>query len=221
MAKNKLKRFVDMARYSNVIEPQFDELFGNSFRLKGQWNKEVFGNDNPIVVELGCGKGEYTIGLARKYPDKNFIAVDIKGARMWVGASEALKDNLLNVVFLRTRIEFIRSCFDKDELSEIWITFPDPQPQKTRENKRLTSLRFLQSYKQILKPEGFVHLKTDSESLFDYTCNVLKQNDFNILLCTNDLYNSGYTDDILSIQTHYEKIFSEKGFTIKYLKFQI
>jgi len=174
-----------------------------------------------LVLELGCGKGEYTVALARKYPAKNFIGVDIKGARIWVGATDALQNHLTNVAFLRTRIEFIRSCFEQGELSEIWITFPDPQPQQSRENKRLTSERFLRSYREILQPEGIIHLKTDSESLFDFTCKIVESNHFRVLACTNDLYNSGYVDDILSVQTHYEKLFMNKGFTIKYLKFSV
>ena len=221
MAKNKLKRFADMAAYPNVIAPKFDELFGTDFRLKGRWADEIFGNRHPLVLELGCGKGEYTVALARKYPEKNFVGVDIKGARMWVGATDALRNHLENVVFLRVRIEFIRSCFAAGELSEIWITFPDPQPQQSRENKRLTSPRFLQSYREIMQPKGIIHLKTDSQSLFDYTCKVVKSNNLRVLLCTDDLYRSGYADDILSVQTYYEKMFMDKGFTIKYFKFEV
>ena len=219
MAKNKLKRFAEMADYPNVIAPKFEEVFRTDFRLKGRWAAEVFGNARPLVLELGCGKGEYTVALARKYPEKNFIGVDIKGARIWVGATDALQNNLTNVAFLRTRIEFIRSCFAAGELSEIWITFPDPQPQSSRENKRLTSDRFLHSYREILQPNGIIHLKTDSESLFEYTCEVIKYNNCRVLACTDDLYHSGYVDDILSVQTYYEKMFMDKGFTIKYLKF--
>ena len=219
MAKNKLKRFAEMERYPNVIAPKFDEVFRADFRLKGRWADEVFGNSNPIVLELGCGKGEYTVALARKYPEKNFIGVDIKGARMWVGATDALQNNLTNVAFLRARIEFIRSCFAAGEASEIWITFPDPQPQQSRENKRLTHPRFLQSYREIMQPNGIIHLKTDSQSLFDYTCEILKSSNLPVIACTDDLYNSGYVDEIMSVQTYYEKMFMSKGFTIKYLKF--
>jgi len=210
-----------MAAYPNVIAPRFEEVFRADFRLKGRWADEVFGNCRPLVLELGCGKGEYTVALARKYPAKNFIGVDIKGARMWVGATDALQNNLTNVAFLRTRIEFIRSCFAPGEVSEIWITFPDPQPQQSRANKRLTSPRFLQSYQEIMQPEGIIHLKTDSQSLFEYTCGVLESNHLPVLVCTDDLYHSGYVDDILSVQTYYEKMFMDKGFTIKYLKFRV
>ena len=208
-----------MAAYPNVIAPKFEEVFRTDFGLKGRWAEEVFGNRNPLVLELGCGKGEYTVALARKYPEKNFIGVDVKGARMWVGATDALQNHLTNAAFLRTRIEFIRSCFAPGELSEIWITFPDPQPQQSRENRRLTSDRFLRSYREILQTGGIVHLKTDSESLFEYTCNVVKSNNLRVLVCTGDLYHSGYVDDILSVRTYYEKMFMDKGFTIKYLKF--
>ena len=221
MPKNKLKRFAQMADYPNVISAKFEEVFRTDHKLKGRWATEIFGNNNPIVLELGCGKGEYTVALARKYPEKNFIGVDIKGARIWVGATDALQNNLTNIAFLRTRIEFIRSCFASGELSEIWITFPDPQPQSSRENKRLTSDRFLQSYREILQPNGIVHLKTDSKDLFDYTCENIKYNNFRVLARTDDLYHSGYVDDILSVQTYYEKIFMDKGFTIKYLKFMM
>jgi len=221
VSKNKLKRFAAMTAYPNVIAPGFEEVFGADFRLKGCWADEVFGNRHPLVLELGCGKGEYTVALARKYPEKNFIGVDIKGARMWVGATDALQNHLANVTFLRTRIEFIRSCFASGEVSEIWLTFPDPQPQQSRENKRLTSPRFLQSYREIMQPGGMIHLKTDSQFLFEYTCNILKSNNLRIITCTDDLYNVGSTDDILSVQTYYEKMFMDKGYTIKYLKFEV
>ena len=221
MAKNKLKRFVDMATYPNVIEPTFEEVFRTDFRLKGRWAEDVFGNEKPIVLELGCGKGEYSVNLARKYPEKNFIGVDIKGSRMWVGATDALQNNLENVVFLRTRIEFITSCFASGEVSEIWITFPDPQPIQRRANKRLTSARFLNSYKNILRTDGIIHLKTDSSFLYDYTNRVIDANRLQVFENTDDLYHSGSADDILSIKTYYEKMFMDKGFTIKYLKFAI
>ncbi len=208
-----------MSGYPHVVEPAFDEVFRTDFRLKGNWNKDFFQNDRPLVLELGCGKGEYTTALAHKYPEKNFIGVDIKGSRMWVGATHALQHNLKNVGFLRTRIEFITSCFAPNEISEIWITFPDPQPQQSRANKRLTSARFLDSYKKIIRSEGIIHLKTDSQSLYDYTCKIIVKNQLPVLVQTDNLYESGYEDDILSVQTYYEKIFMDKGFTIKYLKF--
>ena len=210
-----------MATYPNVIAPKFEEVFRTDFRLKGRWKEEVFGNDRPLVLELGCGKGEYTVALARKYPEKNHIGVDIKGSRIWVGATDALQNHLTNVAFLRTRIEFITSSFAPGEISEIWVTFPDPQPQESRINKRLTSARFLQSYREIMQTEGIIHLKTDSQGLFDYTCKIVEMNKLIVHTRTNDLYHSGYADDILSVRTYYEKMFMDKGFTIKYLKFSI
>ena len=221
MAKNKLKRFAAMAGYSNVIAPDFEEVFSSDFRLKGHWADKIFGNSRPLTLELGCGKGEYTVALARKYPERNFIGVDIKGARMWVGATDALQSNLTNVAFLRVRIEFIRACFAPCEVSEIWITFPDPQSLQSRENKRLTSPRFIQSYRQIMQSGGIIHLKTDSQSLFEYTRKVVEKEDIHIIHCTDDLYNSGFSDDILSVQTYYEKMFVNKGFTIKYISFRL
>jgi tRNA (guanine-N7-)-methyltransferase len=221
VAKNKLKRFADMVDYPNVFEPAFEEVFRRDYSLKGLWGKEIFRNGKPIILELGCGKGEYTVALARKYPDRNFIGVDIKGSRMWVGATEALQNRMENVAFLRTRIEFITSCFDAGEVAEMWITFPDPQPQQSRANKRLTSARFLNSYKTILQSGGIIHLKTDSRSLYDYTCAVIERNNLPVMEKTDDLYHSGCADDILSVRTFYEKMFMEKGFSIKYLKFSI
>jgi len=221
MTKNKLKRFEDMSVYSNVITPKFDEVFRSDFRLKERWAGSVFGNNNPIVLELGCGKGEYTVAMARKYPKKNFIGVDIKGARMWVGATDALQSKLTNAAFLRARIEFITACFACNEISEIWITFPDPQIKHSRENRRLTSPRFIKSYSEILQPKGIIHLKTDSKDLFDYTCKIVESNNYQILERTDDLYNSNIDDDVLSVQTYYEKKFTEQGLSIKYLKFRL
>jgi tRNA (guanine-N7-)-methyltransferase len=220
MAKHKLKRFAEMANYPNVIEPTFEEVFRTDFRTKGCWEKH-FGNDHPITLELGCGKGEYTVALARQYPERNFIGVDIKGSRMWVGATDALQNKLRNVAFLRTRIEFIHACFASGEVSEIWITFPDPQPQQSRANKRLISARFLNAYHAILQPGGIIHLKTDSQSLFEYGCRLIVLNRLPVMLCSADLYHSGIADHILSVQTYYEKIFMAKGQCIKYLRFTI
>ncbi|MDR0713871.1 MAG: tRNA (guanosine(46)-N7)-methyltransferase TrmB [Bacteroidales bacterium] len=219
--KNKLKRFADMATYPNVVSPPFAEIFRTDYLMKGRWKDDFFGNGHPLVLELGCGKGEYTVALARKYPEKNFIGVDIKGARMWTGATDALQSKLDNAAFLRIRIEFIRSCFASGEASEIWITFPDPQPQQSRINKRLTSVRFLELYQNILRPNGIIHLKTDSESLFEYTRRVLLHNRLPIRWCTSDLYRSALPDEILSVQTYYEKMFTAKGFSIKYLQFTL
>lgn len=219
MTKNKLQRFAEMDTFSNVIQPPFDDIFGKDFYLKGNWNQRVFNNDNPLVLELGCGKGEYTVELARKYPYRNFIGVDIKGARIWRGARTALTEGLSNVRFLRTRIEFINSFFSGNEVSEIWVTFPDPQLKKKR--KRLTSSGFLKRYARFLINNGLVHLKTDNRILYQYTLSLVQLNNFNIRYYTDDLYNSGITDEILGIKTFYEKGFLEQGMKITYLCFNL
>ncbi|MBI4930513.1 MAG: tRNA (guanosine(46)-N7)-methyltransferase TrmB [Bacteroidetes bacterium] len=219
MPKNKLQRFAELRTFENVHEFLFTER-KNDFKLKGKWNKEYFKNENPIVLELGCGKGEYSIGLAEKYFNKNFIGLDIKGARIWRGSKNAQEKNLHNVAFLRTQIEFIESCFAKDEVSEIWLTFPDPQPNK--EKKRLTHMIFLNRYKNVLKPNGIVHLKTDSAELHEFTLEVITENKINLLDSTNDLYGNSEParEEVKSIKTHYEKLFTAKGKKITYLKFR-
>ncbi|MDD3788046.1 MAG: tRNA (guanosine(46)-N7)-methyltransferase TrmB [Petrimonas sp.] len=216
MGKNKLAKFADMASYDNVFQYTFEKLKKEGFPLAGKWNT-FFKNDNPIVLELGCGKGEYTIGLAKLFPEKNFIGIDIKGARMWTGATEARNENLANVAFLRTHIELIGRFFAENEVSEIWITFPDPQMKKT--NKRLTSTRFMKEYSRILKPHGIVHLKTDSNFLYTYTKAMVEVNNLNVLFGTDDLYNSALEDIILQIQTFYEQQWRSRGLNIKYVKF--
>lgn len=217
MAKNKLQKFADMATYDHVFQYPFAVLKEKGFDMRGKWNEEFFHNDNPIVLELGCGKGEYAVGLARRYPNKNFIGVDIKGARMWSGASEAVAEGIKNVAFLRTHIELITHFFAQGEVSEIWITFPDPQMKKTR--KRLTSTRMLELYREILKENGIIHLKSDSPFLYTYTRAMVQENHFPVLIDTDDLYNSGIDDDILSIKTFYEQQWLERGKSIKYIKF--
>lgn len=217
MAKNKLQKFADMATYNHVFQYPFAVLKEQGFDMRGKWNEEFFHNDNPIVLELGCGKGEYAVGLARRYPNKNFIGVDIKGARMWSGASEARAEGIQNVAFLRTHIELITHFFAPGEVSEIWITFPDPQMKKTR--KRLTSTRMIELYREILKENGIIHLKSDSPFLYTYTRAMVQENHFPILIDTDDLYNSGIDDDILSIKTFYEQQWLERGKSIKYIKF--
>ena len=217
MAKNKLTKFAEMATYNNVFQYTFQKLQTNAFPLKGRWGKEYFKNDNPIVLELGCGKGEYTVGLARFYPNKNFIGMDIKGARMWSGATDATVNNLENVAFVRTHIEMIAHFFDIEEISEIWITFPDPQMKKV--NKRLTSCRFMKNYSEILKENGIIHLKTDSNFLYTYTKAMIEENQLAVLFDTDDLYNSDIESEVLSIQTFYEKQWLSRGLNIKYLKF--
>ena len=217
MAKNKLTKFAEMATYKNVFEYTFQELQDKDFPLKGKWGKEYFENDNPIVLELGCGKGEYTVGLARVYPNKNFIGMDIKGARMWSGATDATVNKLNNVAFVRTHIEMIAHFFDTNEVSEIWITFPDPQMKKV--NKRLTSARFMKMYSEILKENGIIHLKTDSNFLYTYSRAMVEENQLKVLFDTDDLYYSDIESEVLSIKTFYEKQWLSRGLNIKYLKF--
>jgi tRNA (guanine-N7-)-methyltransferase len=225
MAKNKLARFAALKTYNHVIEPSMDEIDSGAFELKGKWRSHFFKNDNPIVLELGCGKGEYAVGLARRYPNKNFIGIDIKGARIYIGATEAIEEGLTNVAFLRTKIDFITSFFAENEIDEIWLTFSDPQPTKPR--KRLTSSLFINRYRQFLKKGGIVHLKTDSDILFESTEHEIRNNQYNCIQSSWDLYGElienldQETQDILHIRTHYETVFSEKGFKIKYCKFRI
>lgn len=208
-----------METFNNVFQPTHNDVWEKNYKLKGKWNKEVFKNDNPIVLEVGCGKGEYSVGLARKYPNKNFIGIDIKGARMWRGAKTAIEEGLDNVAFIRTKAELLESVFESGELSEIWITFPDPQMKKVR--KRLTGTRFLQLYNNLLTQDGIIHLKSDSNFLYEYTSYVIKENNLAVDVDTNDLYNSGMADDILSIRTFYEQQFLDRGIPIKYLKFKL
>lgn len=208
-----------MKTFSNVIQPAFEEVFQKVHPLKGRWKRDFFVNPFPLTVELGCGKGEYTVGLAGLYPERNFLGIDIKGARMWKGASTALKQNIINVGFLRTRIELINSFFDRNEIDEIWLTFPDPQLKKGK--KRLTSSRFLNTYKDFLKPGGKIHLKTDNEVLYRYTMAIAGYNHLNIDMHTTDLYHSEYENEILSIKTYYEKQYLELGMPIHYICFQL
>lgn len=219
MGKNKLQRFADMETFDNVFQPTHNEVWEKDYQYKGKWNKEVFKNDNPIVLEVGCGKGEYSVGLARKFPDKNFIGIDIKGSRMWCGAKTALEENLNNVGFIRTKAELLESIFESGEIAEIWITFPDPQMKKVR--KRLTGTKFLKLYSNLLTQDGIIHLKTDSNFLYEYTSYVIKENSLAVDVDTNDLYNSDIADDILSIRTFYEQQFLDRGIPIKYQKFML
>lgn len=220
--KRKLERFAEIKTFSNVFQPSYKELLNSDHKLKGKWNSGVFRNDDPITLELGCGKGEYTISLARIFTKKNFIGIDIKGERMWKGAVYANKDNLNNVAFIRTKIEMINSLFSIDEVNGIWLTFPDPQlNRKKLVRKRLTSAGFLNRYKQFLKPEASVHLKTDDDTLYNYTLDVIEKNDLELVRTTDDLYNSEMVDEILAIKTYYEKQFIEEGKSIKYLEFKL
>jgi len=219
VGKNKLARWAEMEQMDFVLQPRFEEIYKKDYVLKGRWGEDFFHNEHPIVLELGCGKGEYTVGLAEKFPEKNFIGIDIKGARMWRGAVTTLDKGLKNVAFLRSRIELLHSFFDRGEVSEIWITFPDPQPRKRREKKRLTHPRFLEVYRNILKPGGYVHLKTDNVDMFQYSLEVIRLNDFPLEECTTDLYGEKKDEFVFGIRTFYEKKFLEEGKKICYLRF--
>lgn len=224
--KNKLAKWTDNLTFGNVYQPKTSEVLNTNYHLKGKWNTAVFKNNHPIVLELGCGKGEYSVGLAKEFPEKNFIGLDIKGNRIWKGAKEAFESSMKNVVFVRTRIDFITSIFEENEVDEIWITFPDPQPKDRQERKRLTSPLFTERYKKILKPNGIIHLKTDHEGFFKYTLQEIKDNNYHLLEHTFNLYAEKIADldektqRILSIKTFYENLFSQKGHHIHYLKFQ-
>lgn len=224
MAKNKLFKFNEITKMDHVLEPSVEMTLNNEIDYKGDWNSRFFKNDNPIILELGCGKGEYAVGLARKYPNQNFIAVDIKGNRIYIGAKEAQDEGLENIFFLRTKIDFIDYYFEENEVDEIWLTFSDPQPNKP--NKRLTSKTFIDRYRKILKPGGIIHLKTDSDLLFESTEEQIAEHNYNCLFTTWDLYGDmdklpQDSQDILKIKTHYEELFTLKGAQIKYCKFTV
>ena len=219
-SKNKLKKFIENESFSNVIQPARKELLSDSFIYKGSWNKLYFKNNNPIIVELGCGKGEYTVNLAKSNPTKNYIGIDIKGARFWSGAKTSLEENLENVVFLRTQIELIDFVFGKQEVKEIWLTFPDPQIKYQRRKHRLTNPLFLKLYKKILVDNGVVHLKTDSEFLHGYTLGLLKGLSIKPSFSNHDIYkNNNAPAEVINIKTHYEKLFLETKKNISYLRF--
>ena len=221
-SKNKLRRFRENETFENVIQPSREELEKDQFKLKGNWKKEFFKNNNPIVLELGCGKGEYTIGLSKQDSGKNFIGIDIKGARFWRGAKTALEEDLANVAFLRTQIELIDRVFAEDEVDEIWITFPDPQIKYKRTKHRLTNSEFLQKYKHILKAEGLVNLKTDSEFMHGYTLGLLHGEGHEVLYAHHDIYKNEYSPkEVREIQTFYEKQYLDLGKPITYIQFRI
>ena len=218
-SKNKLKRFRENETFENVIQPTREEVINDSLKLKGNWNAEVFKNDKPLVLELGCGKGEYSVGLAQANPDKNFVGIDIKGARFWRGAKTALEEGLPNVRFLRTQIELINYLFDADEVSEIWITFPDPQLKYKRTKHRMTHPEFLDKYRKLLGNPGFLHRKTDSEFMHGYTLGLLQGIGADIVYAHHDVYGNEYTPkEVTAIQTYYEKQYLEQGKKITYLK---
>ncbi|MEC8603578.1 MAG: tRNA (guanosine(46)-N7)-methyltransferase TrmB [Bacteroidota bacterium] len=223
MGKDKLKKFSELNTFTNVLQPSLNEI-QPAHKIKGKWNLE-FKNDNPIVLELGCGKGEYTIGLSKRNPDTNFIGVDIKGARIWKGAKTMNDQKIENVRFLRTKIDFIEHFFSKDEVSDIWLTFSDPQPKRPR--KRLTSPLFIERYKKFLCPNGTIHLKTDSNLLYNYTLDEIKENNYTIIEKSTNIYNelipraTKKLQETLSIQTFYESLWLKENKTIKYIAFVI
>jgi tRNA (guanine-N7-)-methyltransferase len=215
--KDKLRKFQENSTFACLHQPALNEVFGKDYKLKGKWNTDIFKNSNPIILELGCGKGEYTIALSQKFADKNFIGIDIKGARLWKGAKFAHENKLANVAFIRTRIDFIASFFAENEISEIWITFADPQLKRDR--KRLTNITFLERYKLFLKNDGIIHLKTDSQFLHHYTFALAQQNNLPIIETNSDIYANCRANDILSIKTFYEQQFLSQGIAITYLAF--
>lgn len=220
-SKNKLRRFNDNERFANVIQPGREELLAEAFAHRGQWHR-FFGNDHPIVLELGCGKGEYTLALARRNTGINYIGVDIKGARLWRGAKTALEEPLPNVAFLRTHIELLDHAFGPGEVAEIWITFPDPQIKYRRTKHRMTNPDFLQLYRRFLKPQGCIHLKTDSEFMHGYTLGLLQGTGGQIRYANHDIYRlGGAPEEATQIQTFYEKQYLEQGKAITYLAFSL
>ncbi len=221
MGKDKLRRFAENLTFACFVQPDFEEIFRRDHPLKGHWRRDFFRNDRPIVLELGCGKGEYTVALAERDPDRNYIGIDIKGARMWRGAKTATEREMGNVGFVRTRIEFIESFFAPNEVDEIWITFPDPQLRTKRAKKRLTAPSFLASYARLLKPDGTIHLKTDSKHLYNYTQAVIGRFGLPCEAANPDIYGSGADDDVLSVKTAYERRFLECGLPITYTRFRL
>lgn len=223
MGKGKLAKFAEMETFNNVFQYPYSVIDNVPFEMKGKWREEFFKNDNPIVLELGCGKGEYAVGMARMFPNINFIGVDIKGARMWTGAKAAIEEGLHNVAFLRTNIEIIDRFFADGEVQEIWLTFSDPQMKNER--KRLTSTYFMERYRRFLVDGGLIHLKTDSNFLFTYTKEMVKENKLEVEMCTDDLYHATDLDEgtksILGIRTYYESMWLERGLNIKYIKFKL
>ncbi len=221
-SKNKLKRFKENETFKNVIQPTRDELVNQQFSLKSNWNAQFFKNSNPLVLELGCGKGEYSVALAQKYPSKNFIGIDIKGARFWRGAKTAIEKEMENVAFLRTQIELIDYAFAENEVDEIWITFPDPQIKYKRTKHRMTNSAFLKRYKSILKPDGVIHLKTDSEFMHGYTLGLLHGEGHEVLYANHNVYKQeGSPEEVTGIQTFYESQYLEQNKAITYIRFKI
>jgi tRNA (guanine-N7-)-methyltransferase len=220
VGKNKIAHFEETKTFKNFFQYTYDEII-QGVDLKGNWISSFFQNTNPLVLELGCGKGEYSVGLARKYPNKNFIGMDIKGARMWRGCKTSIEEQLSNVAFVRSQIELIEHVFGNQEVDEIWITFPDPQPREFKARKRLTSARFLENYRKILKKDGIIHLKTDNDGLYEYTLEVIEEDKHNLLYSSNDLYKSDYKEEAIQFQTFYEQKYLKTGKNINYIKFRL
>jgi len=218
--KNKLQRFAENKTFSNMFELSYFDV-KEGFEYKGNWSQGFFKNNNPLVLELACGKGEYTVGLAERYPDKNFIGMDIKGARIWQGLVNAKEKGLNNVAFIRTRIDQIGYYFGENEIDEIWITFPDPRPRVRDEKRRLTSPQFLERYKPLLKKNNIIHLKTDNIIFYDYTLDIIKEHGHELLYTNEDVYNSELDNEVTQIQTFYEKIWLSNSVKIKYLQFRL
>jgi tRNA (guanine-N7-)-methyltransferase len=227
MGKNKLRRFAEMKEFSCVFEPVKADVVDDNFSLKGKWHADYFRNENPLVVELGCGKGEYTVALAKKYPERNFVGVDVKGARIWRGSKTVEEEEIENAAFVRTKIEFINSIFDRNEVSEIWLTFSDPQPKDKKGTKRLSGRAFLKRYGKLLKKEGIIHVKTDSVLLYESTLETIQEGNHHLMLETDDLYGAGWKKfteedkEILSIKTFYEQKWLSEGKSIHYIRFAL
>ena len=221
-SKNKQKRFGENETFENVFQPKREEIVTGNYEMRGNWNRNFFKNSNPIVLELGCGKGEYSVGLAAKFPDKNFVGIDLKGARFWRGAKTAIETGLTNVAFIRMQIELIDKVFAENEVDEIWITFPDPQIKYKRTKHRMTNAEFLQLYKKILKPNGIMNLKTDSEFMHGYTLGLLHGEGHEVLYANHNVYvNEGAPDEVTAIQTFYENQYLAVNKAITFIRFQI
>jgi tRNA (guanine-N7-)-methyltransferase len=216
--KNKLAKFAESAKFPNMFQPQYEEV-KEGYAMQGKWRSNFFKNENELVLELGCGKGEYTVGLGSKYPNRNFIGVDIKGARMWRGCKTSVEQGLQNVAFLRQKIQLIANMFAQDEVDEIWITFPDPQPKVAK--RRLTSPQYMERYAKILKLGGIINFKTDNEPLFDYTLEMIEEYGHELIVSVKDLYAADGFEEVKSIKTYYEKLFNDQGFDINYLQFRL